>query len=280
MSTRTKPRAWLTYAWADNTGVDKDTVDFIIQELEKEGIEVPHDRRELIVGQRLWDQIGQYIVDPTKSDAWIYVMTTASLSSQACQEELAIALGRALDKRTENYPLIGLVVGPPPSGLPPSLAVRLWVSTDDSTWAKQVASGVRKERASISRPTIQPFICQLRQVGPERCRVELRPRLGVWCPFFVAVREADQPRLGEVMVTQQNWSTGTGSMTIMTLNEQSFMEKGMFVRSVGGPPAGQGYSGYVFLQVRPREQIEFTFGQLGSPTLQWPVVVTAPDFIP
>jgi hypothetical protein len=49
-------KLWLTYAWKDNEDQD---IDFIVQELDPLDLEVRFDRRNLIAGQRLWDQIGE-----------------------------------------------------------------------------------------------------------------------------------------------------------------------------------------------------------------------------
>jgi hypothetical protein len=42
---------------------------FLIQELDKVGIDVHFDRRNLIPGQHLWTQIGGAITDPAVCDA-------------------------------------------------------------------------------------------------------------------------------------------------------------------------------------------------------------------
>jgi hypothetical protein len=44
------PKLWLTYAWVNN---EKSDVDFIIQQLEKEGIEVNLDRVHVKAGERI-----------------------------------------------------------------------------------------------------------------------------------------------------------------------------------------------------------------------------------
>jgi len=59
-------KLWLTYAWIDNE--DKN-IDFIIKELDSLGIEVKFDRRNIVPGKRLWQQIGNKIIDSDKCDA-------------------------------------------------------------------------------------------------------------------------------------------------------------------------------------------------------------------
>jgi hypothetical protein len=46
-------KLWLTYAWKDN---ENDQVDYIVQALQAEGLEVRFDRARLVPGQRLWPQ--------------------------------------------------------------------------------------------------------------------------------------------------------------------------------------------------------------------------------
>src|ERR1700675_589149 len=100
---------WLTYAWADNSSGD---IDFIGQELQQAGLIVKLDRWNIGAGKRLWDQIDSFITDPAQSDAWLLVATSASLASEACKEEFAYALDRALRTRGGDYPVIALFSGP------------------------------------------------------------------------------------------------------------------------------------------------------------------------
>ena len=57
---------WLTYSWADNKDNE---VDFIAQELTGAGLVVRLDRWDLEAGKRLWEQIGDFISDPNRTDA-------------------------------------------------------------------------------------------------------------------------------------------------------------------------------------------------------------------
>src|SRR5215813_6715471 len=100
---------WMTYAWDDNKSHD---VDFAAQELEAAGLEVKLDRWNLQAGNRLWDQIADFIQDQTKSDGWLLYATQASLGSEKCREEFAYALDRALETRGESYPVIALFPSP------------------------------------------------------------------------------------------------------------------------------------------------------------------------
>src|SRR5918997_1951463 len=92
---------WLTYAWADNETGD---VDYAAQELAQVGLDVKLDRWNLQAGERLWPQIEAFIQDPARSDAWALYATQNSLGSEACKEEFAYALDRALHTRDKEFP--------------------------------------------------------------------------------------------------------------------------------------------------------------------------------
>jgi hypothetical protein len=96
---------WMTYSWTDNQSGD---VDFIAQELKDTGLNVKLDRWNIKAGMRLWDQIEEFIQEPTQCDAWLLVATQASLGSEPCREEYAYALDRALNSRGTAFPVIAL----------------------------------------------------------------------------------------------------------------------------------------------------------------------------
>jgi hypothetical protein len=118
-------KLWLTYAWKDNQDQD---VDHVIHELQRTGLEVAFDRAHIIPGQRVWFQIDKGILDPA-TDAWAILATENSLSSEACLEELAYALDRALRTRGADFPLIGIFPAPIDRALIPSaIATRLYAT--------------------------------------------------------------------------------------------------------------------------------------------------------
>ncbi len=186
------PKLWLTYAWTDNN--DRD-VDFVAQELERQGLQVSFDRAHLVAGQRLWDQIDRAISDPTISDGWAIFVTENSLKSEPCQEELAIALDRALRKRGGNYPLIGIFPTDVDRSLVPSaIATRLWVSLNDPTWGEQVAGSLTG--TSRSKPDqVAPFAAKRYPGHNGSTWIELRPRAGTWFPAFAAVAMSEKHKL-------------------------------------------------------------------------------------
>ncbi len=94
-----KPKIWLTYAWADNAQGD---FSYLVQELDSIGVQAAYDKIAIIPGQRLWDQIASRITkDPI--EGWGYLLTPNSLASEACREELAYALDRALSSKEERF---------------------------------------------------------------------------------------------------------------------------------------------------------------------------------
>jgi len=121
-------RAWLTYAWVDNETAD---VDYVIQELDAAGVEVRYDRRNLVPGQRLWDQIASEIEDDD-CDGWILFTTRAAFESKNVMEELSYAVDRVLRKRGKSFPLVALLADADAADLPASLRVRLAVPLSDS----------------------------------------------------------------------------------------------------------------------------------------------------
>ncbi len=175
---------WITYAWKDNE--DKD-IDFIIQELDsKTNIKVKFDRRNLIPGKRLWEQIGESITNPDKCDAWAIVLTKNSINSEKCIEELCIALDRALESKVQGFPMFGLLLDISKDELPPSLKIRLNISLENSSWVEDVVAAVEKKPLGFSPSGIEPWITKEYE-NNEGIVLEIRPRCGRITPFVVAV---------------------------------------------------------------------------------------------
>lgn len=189
-------KAWLTYAWTDNENED---VDFVVQELEHIGVEVKLDRRQIITGARVWEQLGKFISDPALCDAWIIYATQASITSKPCKEELYYALGRALDSRKGDFPLIGISPNPIPSDLlPPAISTRLYVSLKDTDWKERVLSGIEKRAPLVKRPEILPYYMKVHyptNPGGEYF-IEVRPRAGSWNPFIAMVPIEERDKIG------------------------------------------------------------------------------------
>jgi hypothetical protein len=186
---------WLTYAWDDNE--DRD-VDFIAQELEKAGVEVKLDRWNIQAGKRLWEQIEDFILDEDKCDAWVLYATPNSLGSEACKEEYAYALDRALDDRGDTFPVIGLLPGPVDDGiLPAGIRTRLYVSTSDRNWKERIQAAAEGRDPSVSKPEVEPYqIQEYHQDGAYI--VEVRPRAGTLYPFVAGVPLREKDDVGPV----------------------------------------------------------------------------------
>ena len=177
---------WFTYAWADNEHQD---VDFIAQELERAGVSVKLDRWNIGAGRRLWEQIEQFIQDPAESDGWLLYATQASLGSEACKEEFAYALDRALHTRGGEFPVIALFPASVDRGLVPAgIRTRLHVSARDPDWKERIKSAAEGTTPAISRSPVAPYHLAVHNRTPSGGFVlEVRPRAGTWAPFLAAV---------------------------------------------------------------------------------------------
>ncbi len=168
---------WITYAWADN---DEGDFDYLRQELEKAGIAAIYDKRALVPGRRLWEQIADEIIKKPLS-GWAYLVTRHSLNSQACREELAYALQRALQTKGDEFPLIGLVHEVGFDDVPPALRVRLCIDLKSHDWIEQVRAGVSGEPPQRATHEQSPYVITgHRDYGGNlnAVAVEIRPRFG------------------------------------------------------------------------------------------------------
>jgi hypothetical protein len=184
---------WITYAWADNN--DKD-VDFVAQELEAAGIAVKLDRWNITAGQRLWEQIDNFIGSPTECDAWMIYATANSLGSEPCKEEFAYALDRALNSRGQSFPVIALLPASVDQSLiPAGIRTRLYVSLRDLDWKERVVAATEGRQHIPMRPTVEPFHAQVHQPEFGGFAIEVRPRAGSWAPTVLAVPHSEVARV-------------------------------------------------------------------------------------
>lgn len=197
----TRKSIWLTYAWADNKDED---VAFVVQELINAGLNVKLDRWNLIAGRRLWEQIESFIQDPKKTDGWLIYATQASLGSEACKEEFAYALDRALQTRGGDFPVIAIFPTPVNTELiPAGIRTRLHVSLTDPDWKERIISTVDQRQPRIIKPDVTPYSLKIHEFSDDqrgnRFAIEMRPRAGTWSPFIAAIpgdeRESVSPRL-------------------------------------------------------------------------------------
>lgn len=182
------PTAWLTYSWKDNNDND---VDFIVQEIRKVGIDVKLDRWNIQAGVRLWDQISNFISNPSESDGWIMYATSNSLGSEPCKEEFSYALQRALSERGSTFPIIGLFPSHINNDLiPPSIKNRLYISLSDPDWKERIKASIERKTPTINLPNIDPFYYKVHNHylnGKNLYVIEVRPRAGSWSPFIAAI---------------------------------------------------------------------------------------------
>lgn len=204
-------KIWLTYAWKDNEDAD---IDHVVSSLQATGLGVKYDRIHLLAGRKLWDQIDKAITTPSECDGWAIFVTRNSLASEACREEIAYALRRALDSRGE-FPLIGIFPEPiDPSLVPSAIATRLYVTLQDPEWATRVADAVAGVPSVKS--TAPPLNFQIKWHTP--LMLEVRPRSGRWFPFAALVKTSERDRLASVIdgpygTPPRTWMGGEADIT-------------------------------------------------------------------
>ncbi|MFH1382998.1 MAG: toll/interleukin-1 receptor domain-containing protein [Chloroflexota bacterium] len=183
---------WITYAWEDNKNKD---VDFAAQELMSAGLDVKLDRWNLNAGKRLWEQIEHFIQDQSLSDGWLLYATQASVGNEKCKEEYSYALGRALEKRGGDFPIIALFPASVDNALiPAGIKTRLFVSLIDPDWKERIVAAVEKRAPNISKPHVEPYAITVHKSG-EQFIIEMRPHAGTWCPFIVCIPAEEKDRL-------------------------------------------------------------------------------------
>ena len=218
---------WITYSWEDNKNGD---IEFIAQELEKTGIIVKLDRWNIQVGKRLWEQIDKFISNSNECDAWVIVATQNSLGSEACKEEVAYALDRALITRGKSFPLIGVFPSSVDNELIPSaVRTRLYVSLKDTDWIERIKSALEDREPNIQRTTLEPYTIELRKTNDGRNAIELRPRAGTWAPFICAVPLIEKDKLKPSILTGPKGNVPMGGMLTMTGEGESDDKKWWFM---------------------------------------------------
>lgn len=179
-------KLWITYAWSDD---EEGNVDYIIHELDKyDDIEIKFDKRNLIPGQRLWQQIGGIITDIKECDAWGILLTKNSIRSEACIEELSYALDRAISSNCEGFPIFALLKDIDITNVPPSLRVRLCIPLENNDFKVQVHSAVYKQPSGYTPKNLSDWIITLRKdQDTNLLTFEFRPRFDRIIPYSIAV---------------------------------------------------------------------------------------------
>jgi hypothetical protein len=171
-----RPRLWITYAWKDNAGGN---FDFLVSQLEAAGVDTTFDKVALIPGRRLWDQIAARIEDP-ELNGWAILLTQESIKSEACKEELAYALDRALSKKSENFPLFGLLHQVNVQEVPAPLRARLLIDMQNPQWPQLVVAGLKGVPPEKAPTTTTRYIWKtiLDFRGQGTLAITVNPRFG------------------------------------------------------------------------------------------------------
>lgn len=242
-TTPTGKSIFITYAWVDNA---EGNLDFIVQELERAGLNVRFDRRELVPGRRIWDQIAGVIADED-TDAWGYLVTRSSLTSERCREEYAYALQRALNSRGTDFPLIGLLHDVRAQELPSGLAIRLCVPLDDSNWMQQVIAGVEGRPPRPDPGYLAPVIVRWHRTADGRRVLELSPRIGSVRDWRIAVPLAYKSSLRSFGDGSSQRSSGSDVDHLLTTSFHTIDGENDRYRVVGAAgPIGHGVSAYLW----------------------------------
>jgi len=168
---------WITYAWADN---DEGDFDFLVQELRSNDVPALYDKIALVPGRRLWSQIADNIANEPLA-GWAYLVTPNSISSRACQEELAYALQRALETQGEEFALIGLLHGVSIRDVPLALRVRLCVNLANPDWMEEIRAATLGQPPRKPVEEQSPYVVKVHKpyLGDSNAiAVEIRPRFG------------------------------------------------------------------------------------------------------
>jgi hypothetical protein len=169
-------KLWTTYAWNDN---EEGNFEYIMQELNAFGISTEYDKVALIPGQRLWSQISEKI-NSSETTGWAFLITPNSLNSEPCLEELYYALNRALETKSNNFPIIGLVTsGVSFNDIPTALKIRLCVSLTNPNWKEQIKSALLMQPTKNIESNQSKYIYNISQefyVNGITTTIEIRPR--------------------------------------------------------------------------------------------------------
>lgn len=217
---------WITYSWEDNK---ENQVDYIEQELNNVGLKVKRDSWVLEAGKRLWEQIENFIQNHELSDAWLIYATPNSLSSEACKEELAYALNRALESRGETFPIIALFPSQVDKALiPAAIKIRLYVSLTDPHWKERIKASAEGCSPSITKPEIDPYIYKIHENPLNedwKYAIEVRPRAGTWSPFVAQIPLSEKDEVNPRIMHGPSGRLPEGGMLFMSREGESESEK-------------------------------------------------------
>lgn len=254
---------WITYAWNDNSDGD---VDFCAQELVREGLVVKLDRWNLTAGRRLWEQIGDFIQDPSKSDGWLLYATQTSLGSEACKEEFFYAIDRALHTRGGDFPVIALFpTSVDTSLIPAGIRTRLFVSITDPDWKERIVAAVERRVSRITTPQVEPYFLKIHRWGEEPDNqsyvIEVRPRAGTWSPFLVGIPLNEKDEVSPQLIHGPSNQTSTSFACILFSQGEGPSQDGQLWLISAANEATPTHSYYVICKQLPSR---LHFGQSGG----------------
>jgi len=255
--TTTARKLFITYAWDNNKEGD---FDYIAQQLRSAGLDVRFDRVQFTAGKRLWEQIGETIAS-SDIDGWAYLITPQSLLSEKCKEEYYLALGRALDTKGADFPLITLMYNARFEDLPPSLRMRLGVSLSDPHWIERVVASVERRDPALPKEEFQPIKLAWRPgVQPAQRALEITPRITTLGHWRVAVPLSHK---ASVVYFTEALSGALPSMSMLTMSVSGDFGDYYVVGAQG--PIGNGVSAYILF--KPSEPLPpyIIVGGRGSP---------------
>jgi hypothetical protein len=242
-------RLWITYSWEDNTNND---IEYIAQELENVGISVKLDIWNIKAGKRLWEQIDNFISNPSESDALAIIATQNSLGSEPCKEEVAYALERALNKKGQGFPLLGIFTTDVDKELiPSSIKTRLFVSLKDRDWIERIKSSLEDRSPNIPKPIIEPYTVETRTFNDGRIVIEMRPRAGTWSPFFCGIPLYEKENLIPMILPGPKGNIPSGGVLTMAGDGESDDKKWWIMYS--GNEATPTTSYYLFCKELPSQ---------------------------
>ena len=260
------PQLWITYAWEDDEHGD---FSFLVQELLQAGVRATYDKIALIPGRRLWEQLADHIIDGSY-DGWAYLLTPNSIASEACREELAYALDRALKATGREFPLIGLLHGVRVDDLPPALRVRLCVSLANPDWKEEVLAGLEGRPPQRVPGRVSNFAFRIHrnyQGNSAAVAVEIRPRFAQVMNWRIAIPSAAKPPV--------TWGFGSAaggplSMVMSAALEGSATIDGVEVAFFGaGDPLSPSISAYAVFEGQLPSRVFFGVAERGLMPSVW-----------
>lgn len=266
-------RLWLTYAWRDN---ESESVDYLIQELSKRGLDVRYDRAVLLAGRPLWDQLDQQI-DWENIDAWAIYVTRQSLESEPCREELSYALNIALRQGRMNFPLIGIFPEHvDPALIPKAISSRLYVPLSAPTALQDILDAVDGKKTQSTTALASIGICWHQTGFGSGLALEFWPRLGSFSRTFVAYSGLPQSYRPSPALAPRIGTRGSPSLTSAMCSNVRIGSKDNYAIISAGDHVAHGQSASVLLPMGLGPEARMIVGGIDASGLEQAVEVPLP----